>query len=1085
MTKVTYIFEPAFQLVKTYKKIILIISFMTIIISFAKHFFLIDKFDIMNKLLSLIYSTRLMAVLFLVFALSMGVATFIENDFGTETAKALVYNAWWFEAIMMLFALNFFGNIFKYKLYKKEKLVVLVFHLSFFLILVGAGITRYISFEGIMPIKEGAVSSTFYSDASYISVVVNNGTEQKTPSHRKILLSAIGNNYYSYKTDFKGTDVSVILTNYIPNVQNIFEENENGFEYLKFVESGSGGRHDHFIKRGTTEVFHGVTVGYDSENKNTINFKTIDGNLKILSIVDGDFFRMADKFEGTIVKDSLQDFSILAVHNIAGLQFVVPQNSIKGDYKAVSGDKDQNSLAQLEFDVTAGGETKKIKLVGGKFAIQQPTTFSVGNLNFRMSYGAMQIQLPFSIKLNDFQLENYPGSQSAMSFASEVTVITPEETFDFRIFMNHILNYKGYKFFQSSYNITSQYEETHLSVNHDYWGSTITYVGYFLLYAGLILILFMKNTRFDFLKKSLQKIRTKKTTITSIALLLIASVAFSQNYNRVMTEMQKDSALTANHIDIAHSEKFSKLVIQDAGGRMKPVHTYASQLLRKVSKSDSYRDMNATQVFLSIQQNPRIWFQIPIIYIEKGNTKLRDIIGITHEDKYASLSSFFDAKGTYKISKIQQEAQKSNIKSKFEKDIINVDRRVNLLYSAITGAILKIFPVPNDPSNTWVSQNDINTANYKGQDSVFVRQILPIYMQTLSDSKASKNYTTSNEVLEGIINFQKKYGSSVYPSEKKLNLEIAYNKYDVFRTIYSYYMYIGTLMFFFVIFQIFNSNKVINFLIKGSIAIIIGLFLIHTGGLIARWIVSGNAPWSNAYESMIYVGWATMLFGLIFGRKSSMTIAATAFLTAFILMVAHWNWMDPEIANLAPVLNSYWLMIHVSIIVASYGPFALGMILGLISLILMIITTKNNKSKIGLMIKELTIINEMSITVGLIMLTVGNFLGGQWANESWGRYWGWDPKETWALISIMIYAFVLHIRLVPGLRNRFTFNLASVAAFASIIFTYFGVNFYLSGLHSYASGDKVITPTFVYYVVAIISALSIIAYLQFKKHYKK
>jgi cytochrome c-type biogenesis protein CcsB len=1026
-----------------------------------------------------------MAILFIAFALAMGVATFIENDFGTETSKALVYNAWWFEAIMILFAINFFGNIFKYKLYKKEKLVVLVFHLSFFLILVGAGITRYISYEGIMPIKEGAVSNTFLSEASYISIVMNDGNEQKTPVHHKILLSSIGSNNYSYKTDFKGTDVEVKLTNYIKNAQEVFEESEDGSEYLKVVESGGGGRHDHYIKRGSTEVVHGVAVGFDSSNKNAIDFKMIDGNLKIQAASNGTFFRMADQYEGTITKDSIQDFSILAVHSIAGLQFVVPQYAIKGNYKTISGDKDANNLAQLEFDVSAGNETKEVKLRGGQFTIQPPTQFSVGNLNFRMSYGAKQLELPFSIKLNDFQLENYPGSKSAMSFASEITVMAPEETFDFRIFMNHILNYKGYKFFQSSYNITPQYEETHLSVNHDFWGSTITYIGYFLLYAGLILILFMKNTRFDFLRKSLQKIRIKKSTLSIIAIMLLGSMSFAQDHSHVLTKTQIDSILKANYIDVEHTENFSKLVIQDAGGRMKPVHTYASQLLRKVSKHDTFEDMNATQVFLSIQQNPRIWFQIPIIYIEKGNTKLRDIIGIPHENKYASLANFFDQKGNYKIAEFQQEAQKSNIKSKFEKDVINVDRRVNLLYSAITGAILKIFPIPNDANNTWVAVNEIQKMNLKGQDSVFVRQILPIYLQTLSSASASKDYKTADEILDGIINFQKKYGSSVYPSDDKIELEIAYNKYDVFKKLFSYYMYIGTLMFFFVIFQIFSNNKIINFLIKASIAIIIGLFLMHTGGLIARWIVSGHAPWSNAYESMIYVGWATMLFGLIFGRKSSMTIAATAFLTAFILMVAHWNWMDPEIANLVPVLNSYWLMIHVAIIVASYGPFALGMILGLISLLLMILTTKKNKAKIGLMIKELTIINEMSITVGLVMLTIGNFLGGQWANESWGRYWGWDPKETWALISIIIYAFVLHLRLIPGLRSKFLFNVFSIAAFASILMTYFGVNFYLSGLHSYASGDKVITPTFVFYAIGIVAILSIFAYFKHKKYYKK
>ena len=1026
-----------------------------------------------------------MAVLFLIFAMAMGVATFIENDFGTETAKALIYNSWWFEGIMIFFVINFFGNMFKYKLFRKEKIVVLAFHISFIFIIVGAGITRYVSFEGIMPIKEGNVSNKFLSEKSYISIIINDGNVQKEPIHYPVLLSAMGSNNFNHTTDFKGTDVAIKLTDYIPNASDEFVESETGDEYLLFVESGGGGRHNHYLKKGSSELVHGVLVGFDAPNKNTIDLRTTNDGLTIETAVSGNYFRMADQFDGTITKDSVQDFSLLAVHNIAGLQFVVPKGAVKGEYKTVSGDGDQFTNAQLEFDVTVNNETKHIKLRGEQFAIQPPTQFTVGNLNFRMSYGAMQMELPFSIKLNDFQLDKYPGSNSPMSFASEVTVIAPNETFDFRIFMNNILNYKGYKFFQSSYNITSEYEETHLSVNHDYWGSLITYIGYFALYAGLILILFTKNTRFDFLRKSLQKIRNKKTALSIIGLLFISSFAFSQEHNHSLSETQIDSVITKNIISVAHAEKFSKVVIQDAGGRMKPVHTYASELLRKVSKSDTYEGMSATQVFLSIQQNPRTWFQIPIIYIEKGNTKLRDILGISHEQKYTSLASCFDNKGNYKLGDLQAEAQKSNIKSKFEKDVINVDKRVNLLYSAITGSILRIFPVPNDNNNTWVSHNEIQQANFHGQDSVFVRQILPIYIQTLAEAKTTNDYTTADEILGGITNFQKKYGSAVYPSEDKIDLEIAYNKYDVFKTIYSYYMYIGTLMFLLVIFQIFKNNKTVNYLIKGCAVIIIGLFLMHTGGLIARWIVSGNAPWSNAYESMVYVAWATMLFGLIFGRKSSMTIAATSFLTAFILMVAHWNWMDPEIANLQPVLNSYWLMIHVSIIVASYGPFALGMILGLISLILMVLTTKNNKKKIELMIKEITIINEMSLTVGLVMLTIGNFLGGQWANESWGRYWGWDPKETWALISIMIYAFVLHLRLVPGLRSKFTFNVMSVAAFASILMTYFGVNFYLSGLHSYASGDKAITPTFVYYSVAIVSVLSIAAYIKFKKYYKK
>ena len=202
-------------------------------------------------------------------------------------------------------------------------------------------------------------------------------------------------------------------------------------------------------------------------------------------------------------------------------------------------------------------------------------------------------------------------------------------------------------------------------------------------------------------------------------------------------------------------------------------------------------------------------------------------------------------------------------------------------------------------------------------------------------------------------------------------------------------------------------------------------------------------------------------------------------------MIAHWNWMDPAIANLQPVLNSYWLMIHVAIIVGSYGPLALGMILGVVTLFLMIFTNKNNKPKMLLNIKELSIINEMALTVGLVMLTIGNFLGGMWANESWGRYWGWDPKETWALISIMIYAFVIHMRFVPGMRSRWFFNLCSIIAFSSILMTYFGVNFYLAGLHSYASGDQIVSVKFIVIAFAIIAIIGAFAYRGHVKYYKK
>ncbi|TDQ24074.1 cytochrome c biogenesis protein CcsA [Tenacibaculum caenipelagi] len=1048
----------------------------------------------MKKILNTLYSTRLMAVLFFVFAIAMGVATFIENDFGTQTSKALIYNTWWFELIMVFFVINFFGNIFRYQLYKKEKWSVLLFHVAFLFILIGAGITRYISYEGLMVIDEGETTNQFYSEHTYLNVIIDNSEFQKTTAN-KLLLSAWGKNSATFKENFQpekegeNHEVTFNLVDYIPWSETKLVLDENGTEHLFLVESSSGTRHEHYIKKGTIENIHNILVGFEAPNKEaaSINFFYEDGSLKMISKNDGDWFRMADQKKGLIVKDSAQHFQLLTLHNVNGLQFVVPKSPEKGEIKTVRGKKDDKKYDTVIFDVTTNGETKRVEFYGGKFNVDNQQQFSIGDLNFRAWYGSKLLQAPFSIKLNDFQLEKYPGSESAAAYASEITVIAPEETFDYRIFMNHILDYKGYKFFQSSYKIDGQHEQTHLSVNHDFWGTSITYLGYFLLFFGLIASLFVKDTRFYDLKQSLVKIRNKKAKLSVIAL-LFSLASFGQHNShqpKQITEAQIDSILKANKVDDKHAALFSSLVIQDAGGRMKPAHTFASELVRKVAHSGKFKDMDPSQILLSITESPMLWVNVPFIYLEEGNTQIRELLGLPKDTEYARFLDFYNKDGSSKISNLVVEAEKKKIQNKFEKDIIKIERRVWLLSQALGGGMLRIYPIPNDENNKWVSQPETLQANFKGTDSVFVRQSLPVYLQLLQASKKSGDYTETNKVLDGIKKFQRKFGSEVIPAKDKIDLEIAYNKLNIFVKLSKSYGYVSLLLIVFVFFQIFNNKTWVNTIVKGLIAVVIVLFVFHILGLAARWYISGNAPWSNAYESIIFVGLATMLFGLFLGKKSSLTIAATTFLVSIILMFAHQNWLDPEIANLQPVLNSWWLYVHVSIIVASYGPFSMGMILGVFTLFLIIFTNKKNKKKMKLHIKELTVINEMALTVGLVMLTIGNFLGGMWANESWGRYWGWDPKETWALISIMIYAFVLHMRLIPGLRSRFTFNLWSIIAYASIMMTYFGVNFYLSGLHSYASGDKVITPTSVYYSVAFVTILGILAWIKNKKYYRK
>jgi cytochrome c-type biogenesis protein CcsB len=241
-----------------------------------------------------------------------------------------------------------------------------------------------------------------------------------------------------------------------------------------------------------------------------------------------------------------------------------------------------------------------------------------------------------------------------------------------------------------------------------------------------------------------------------------------------------------------------------------------------------------------------------------------------------------------------------------------------------------------------------------------------------------------------------------------------------------------------------------------------------------RWYIGGHAPWSNAYESIVFIAGSTVVAGLIFAKKSPFTLGAAALLAGITMGVAHMNFINPEITNLVPVLKSYWLMIHVATIISGDGFLGLGSILSLLVLILYIMKRGENKN-IDRSIKELTNIAEMSIIVGLFLMTIGNFLGGVWANESWGRYWGWDAKETWAAVTILVYASILHLRFIPALKNPFAFNVASLWGYSTVIMTYFGVNYYLSGLHSYAAGAPIPLPDWVIPSVIALFVLTLVA----------
>ncbi|MBL6662762.1 MAG: cytochrome c biogenesis protein CcsA [Flavobacteriales bacterium] len=1024
----------------------------------------------LDKFIAFLFSMRLMAILILLFFVAIGYATFIENDFGTQTAKALIYNTTWFEIIIVLLSVNMIANINRYKLWRKEKWPVLLFHISFIMIVIGAGITRYISFEGMMSIREGEQSNLIVSDRTFLQINVHDNAYQYSYDKPLLLhnyegpLEFLKSNNFSQDVKFLDNDISVDYVDYIPNAVDTLVVGE-GIPTLTIVLAGANGRETYYLQEGRAKRYLGLNFSFGTPLPGHVNFFYQNDELMVQLPSDGEFMRMADRFQGSVKKDSIQPLMLRSLYMVDGQNFVIPVLNEKATLTHYAGVNPEGQEMEdlLKVMVRSNGEEQLIELFGDKGFVSNRNQFQLGGLNFSLSYGSKYYQTPFFIGLNDFQLERYPGSNSPASFASEVTLIDGEEKTNHRIFMNNVLDYQGYRFFQSSYDQDEL--GTVLSVNHDFWGTWISYLGYLMMTVGMVATMFSKKTRFASLRKKLDDLRLKR----ALSLLLFVSLSSSI---LAQSSSSVDSLIQANAIDKNHADKFGRLVVQDDGGRLKPFSTTTSEVLRKVSRKSEYKGLSSNQVVLGMLQNPYLWQLAPMIKV--NNDELQEKLGL--EEKYTSFLSFFSDEAKYVLTNDVEiaYAKKPAERSKYDKEVMNVDERVNICYMVYNGSFMRFFPIPDDVNNKWISPS-MNQGLLMGDDSLFVNNILPIYYKSLQQALNDGDYEVPNNTLTAIKNYQLKFGSAVYPSDMKIESEVFYNELKVFNRLSYYYAIVGLIMILLLIQQILKERKWRNYIIKFALVLVGIGFLAHTIGLMGRWFISGHAPWSNAYESVIYIAWATILAGFIFSRKSLMTVAATAILSSLLLIVAALNWLDPEITNLVPVLDSYWLIIHVAIITASYGFLALGALLGFLNLILMVIQSSTNKSRIAASLKELTFINEMSITTGLFMLSVGTFLGGVWANESWGRYWGWDPKETWALASMLIYIFVLHMRFIPKIKGIFAFNLASIVAYSSIIMTYFGVNFYLSGLHSYAKGDPMPIPSFVYYSIVIVTLVAVLA----------
>jgi cytochrome c-type biogenesis protein CcsB len=907
------------------------------------------------KYLKFLLSPMFMGIMFVLFALSMAVATFVENDFGSAAAYRFVYNTRWFELVLLLLIINLTGQILEYKLYRKAKLTVFFFHVAFIVMIIGAGITRYFGYEGSIHIREGKEENKCFSSAKYIgySIKDDKGTILAENSKKYTLTSKTADNYRS-SISAGGEEYEVVLTQIIPNAEKSVS--------AEGAETAAG-------------------------------------------------FNPTDKETG------------------------------------------QNAFI---FKLSAGGKSEEVTLWDK--ADQNTATISVNinGKNIELFYGSKVTTLPYSIKLNKFILERYPGSNSPSGYKSDVVLIDKAANTEkpFMIFMNNILKYKGYRFYQSSFDQDEM--GTILSVNHDNAGMLVSYSGYALLFLFIVLSIFNKNSVFRNVNAGYWKSPFRK--IVTVLILLILFTGFNLLNAQKLVPDRKSA------------EGFGKVLVQDQKGRTKPLFTLSNDILRKVTRKNEFEGMSSMQVFLGLYFDFTNWKSVPLISV--SNKDIQNMIGL-----HGSMASFDDlvnlgSGGKYKLADDVSKAygKAPGERNKLDKEVMKIDERVNIVYMIYSGEFMKLFPLKNSTHNWGTSEEAMKTAISK-EDSLYLKSILPMFAEALN----SNNLSSARQIAGSITDYQNRFAGYALPSKSKTNAEVFYYKAKIFERLFPFYATIGLIMLIGLITMVIRGKLKDSLFVKLLGWFLFTGFLVHTFGIGLRWYIAGHSPMSNGYESMIFISWVTLLAGFIFSRKSAFALSATAVLASMTLMVAHLSFMDPEITNLVPVLKSYWLTLHVSVITGSYGFLGLGAILGLITMILLALSNRSNYERIGSTIEELTIINYKTLTLGLYFLTIGTFLGAVWANESWGRYWGWDPKETWSLITVIIYSLVIHSRMIPSLRDVYSFNLLSLFAFSCVLMTYFGVNYYLSGLHSYASGDPVPVPSFVYITIILLAAISLVA----------
>lgn len=635
-------------------------------------------------------------------------------------------------------------------------------------------------------------------------------------------------------------------------------------------------------------------------------------------------------------------------------------------------------------------------------------------------------QLPFSITLNQFEIIYYKGTLAPMDFISHISVADKDchRQIQGKVSMNHIFSYQHYRFYQSGY--SEDNEGSVFSVSHDPYGIGITYAGYTLLLLSTVFFFFSPQSRFRQLLKSPLLHRS----LTVILLLF----AFSLNSNFLKANSPSPKVLPR---EVA--EHFGDLYIL-YNNRICPLQTFARDFTVKLYGSSSYKGLTPEEVLTGWLFYYDSWKNEPIIRIKSNEArKLLEI-----EGNYARLKDYISTINEYKLEKMMNHIR-SGEQVTDKRGIEEADEKFNIINLVCTGAMMKIFPCRNIAGKTleWYSQSDQLPQDMDNDKWVFIRKS----MNYVNEMIVMKKYNDACLLLEKIKKYQQKECDGLLPADNKFKAEKIYNQFDYNKSVAMACICIGLICFIYYCHCMASQKRTSR---KAIIILNILLWIVFTylsAAICLRGYVSNHLPLSNGFETMQFMAWCTLLLTFLLQRKFAMLLPFGFLLCGLTLMVSMLGESNPQITQLMPVLQSPLLSIHVVVIMIAYSLLAFIMLNGVTAVIL-----HQSQKECKEQIERLQIISQIILYPAIFLLAIGIFIGAVWANVSWGRYWGWDPKEVWALITMLVYALALHPRSLPWFHRTMFFHVFCITAFITVLITYFGVNFLLGGMHSYANG---------------------------------